>query len=158
MSVAISIALGLLTAGILIYVRARKRDSLQLRPNCLLTKHPIVILENKSTLPSLFKKDRIHTSEFLCAHGYISCDIQFLNNEMNNLEFTKVFNSAVKDMPAFHLIYPHEFKQQIENEKNKYILSGNNKIITSTELTDFSPDNVLNTAISLAERDFQCSH
>jgi hypothetical protein len=123
-----------------------------LKPNCLLTRYPIVLLKRKSWRSLFRSAEYRHLSE----HGYDTIELQFTSTSdqlFSERQRRRLADVACRLGPI-HLIYDNEFSNALSGS-----LSAPDLIFkTAQSRRLIPPDGLLQYAISLAEKDIQCSH
>lgn len=141
------IGIGIAAAIAIRLYQQYKKNNIQLTPNCLLTKYPLIFLNKKNWHHYNAPSSEFH---YLQAHGYDALSIAVKNSELQDsrkllrlrdkyagahLFYDKALSNEIADLQKF---MPNFFHSQYQMDKKP--------------LSDY-----LNHAISLAEQDFQCS-
>jgi hypothetical protein len=135
------------------YFRKLKMERLPLRKNCLLTRKPILVLTNPQRFWTRLFAKQLHLHEYLSAHGYdcfhlttpermTSAQARLLAGQIDELA------KSTAGAHIFNLSGSAGFEQELRLKHN----------LSITSLHNQSPEEALSIAISLAEKEIQCSH
>ncbi|MGE0762048.1 MAG: hypothetical protein AB7N80_02100 [Bdellovibrionales bacterium] len=140
---------------------------IELKPNCLLTRHPILLVDLAQGWMDFLKPIRWY-AKILRAHGYEVVQITLENPEDPQLA---LFLAAANEYKRrFHLMCDFSAHQKVDfNVGPVTTLQSRTGLRSSDAFLSFLPwqwrpqlrhwrDQILNLAISLAENDLKCSH
>lgn len=150
-SLALAIGFSIPAASLL--YRGYRRRRLRLRPNCLLTRYPLVYLQRNKN-PATRLVDEINE------HGYEAFCILWPPHSPQKQH--KKLSQALKKIklysPKVHLIVPSPLEADFFHAQENLAPDVKSAIQSVTITDSQSLGDHLNIAISLAEKDFQCSH
>lgn len=152
-SIWFTLLLGIATALAIKVVYLIRLKKIKLKPNCLLTKHPLVVISSYS--PHKLFID-IKAADFLRAHGYEVFKIELCTrfDKVSAHQLKKKMRIAEMNLKQFHLIYGPEHQFAVGSIRHLYPSA----IRSELQFEKQSNEDVLQLAISLAEKDFKCSH
>lgn len=143
----IPLAIGILTTILFQVYKRQKIKFIELSPNCLLTKYPIIFINTNRTFLTREPKELT----YLRAHGYDATLIPYTKNASR---LQNSLSQLAEVHTKIHLFYPNELTLEMSALLKKYP-----DFFASHQKTEAKPiKEYLEYAISLAEKDFQCSH
>jgi hypothetical protein len=149
-----AICLGIV-CSVFIRMYFKYQNKKKLRPNCLITKYPIVFIsERKNLLTNIFSQSQIPNQLF--EHGY-----ETLTFHVSNDDEVESFDEIISILKSIETRYgsAHIFASPTLREKiDALCLQDFHSIKNIEDFSEKPLDEYLNRAISLAENDFQCSH